>query len=267
MKKLLLIGFLFYHFTAQAQILNVERERLENHDSSNIWLGSLGLGFNLQQQQTRVLTWTNSVNVAYITPKNQLMFIGNYENVNGEGEDLVQNGYLHTRLNLGWKEKFSYEIFGQAQFDQVRGINNRLLAGAGIRWQPLTYEREYTTLAFGPGIMYEHEDWSFAEQDSVTDFIKTSTYLNIQSSLTENIDLNWIGYYQARFESLDKPRLSTEISVNFKLRKNVMFSTQFSLLYDAAPVVPTDDLIYTWDNVISINLEHKTKRKKRPPTE
>jgi len=263
-KYLIIVAFFCYHFSSMAQILNVERDRLEAHDSSTMWLGNVGLGFNLQQQQTRVLTWTNSLNMAYVTPKNKLMFIGSYENINGEGEDLVQNGYFHTRLNLGWKKKVIYELFAQAQFDEVRGINQRLLSGGALRFQPLGYDHENTTFAIAPGLMYEYEDWTFGEYDSTTSVIKTSSYINLHTTLSEKIELNVVGYYQARLDYLHKPRLSSDITLNLKLSKNLVFGTQFSVLYDSAPVVPTDKLIYTWDNVLSLTIEHHSKRKKKP---
>ncbi len=264
MKKYLLIFsvLMCYHFSSTAQILNVERDRLEAHDSGSVWLGNLGLGFNLQQQQTRILTWSNSLNLAYITPKNKLMFIGNYENMNGEGEVLAQNGYFHTRLNLGWKNKVIYELFTQAQFDQVRGINQRFLAGGALRYQPLGYDHKSITFAIAPGLMYEYENWSFGEQDSITSVIKTSSYLNLHTSISENIEFNMVGYYQARLSHLHQPRLSSDIALNFKVTKNLTLGTQFSILYDFAPVVPTDQLIYTWDNVLSFTIERRSKHKK-----
>lgn len=245
-----------------AQILNIERKRLETYDSGRVWLGNVSVGFDLQQKQTRVATWQGMLNLAHITPKNKLMFVADYENVNGEGEDLIRSGYLHTRLNLNWQKKRTYELFTQVQFDQVRGINKRFLVGGTIRFQPLNYAHKHTTMAIAPGVMYEYEDWTFKKQDSITSIPKISSYIHLHTNFIKNIELNVIAYYQARFDFVHQPRVSMDIALNYKLNKYFAVGTQFSMLYDSAPVMPIDKWVYTWNNMITFAIDRYARKHK-----
>ncbi len=246
----LLVGAAWVALSAQAQILNIEKSRLEK-DSTKRWMGNMEFLFSVQQQQVRVTNFAAAVNLSYFSAQHQYIALGNLDLVKVRNEQVISNGYGHLRLNLLYKKAFSYELFSQAQYDEVRGMNHRYLAGGGIRWK--IQDGEKLTLAFGTGAMYEDESWSFAEQDSTTQLLKSSSYLSYHHTITEHFEVNLIGYYQARYDYFDRPRLIGDINFNFKISEHFTFTSKFLVLYDAAPIVPIDKLIYTFENGIQIN--------------
>jgi hypothetical protein len=114
-------------------------------------------------------------------------------------------------------------------------------------------DSEKLTVAFGSGLMYEDESWSFSEQDSATQFLKSTSYFAYHHELNKVLEVNLIGYYQARFDYyFDRPRIIGDANLNVEISEHFSFVSKFVILYDAAPVVPIDKLIYNFQNGIKI---------------
>lgn len=242
--------FVFLGNSAWAQILNIEKSRLET-DSTKQWLGNMEFLFSIQEQQVRVTNFALSTNISYFSNLHQYIAIGNLDLVKVQNEQVISNGYAHLRVNFFHHNKISYEVFSQGQYDEVRGMEKRLLAGGNLRWK--IEDNDKLTVAVGSGLMYEDEKWSFAEVDSTTQLLKSSTYLSYHHQIAEKFEVNLIGYYQGRFDYFDKPRLIGDLNLNFGISKHFTFTSQFVVLYDAAPIVPIDKLIYTFENGLQIN--------------
>ncbi len=71
------------------------------------------------------------------------------------GARVINNGYAHLRYTRMQWIHFGMEIYGQAQFDKIRLLQRRLIAGAGLRAVFLDTERFGGWL--GSGYMYEYE--------------------------------------------------------------------------------------------------------------
>ncbi len=251
-KKMLII-LVFLIFSQQivySQILNIEKSRLEG-DSIKSILGNIEFLFSIQEQQVRVTNFASLLNTSYFSELHQYIVIGNINLVKVSNEQVISNGYGHFRVNFLHDNVFSCEVFTQGQYDEVRGMNRRFLAGGGIRWK--IKDSEKLTFAVGSGTMYEDESWSFAEVDSTTQVMKSSTYISYHHQLAEKFEINLIGYYQARFDFFDKPRLTGDINFNMGISEHLTFTSKFVVLYDAAPIVPIEKLIYTFENGLQIN--------------
>lgn len=243
------IVFVILSQVGAAQILNVEKDRIEQ-DTSRVWLGSANLTFNLRKQQVDVLTLTAFSNTVRLTDQHSYMLISNMSLIKVSGAQVISDGYAHLRANLMRKHKLSYELFTQKQYDQSRGMRNRELAGAGVRYKLLSNNR--FTLAVGSGAMYEYEVWHFEQSDSTTRLIKSTNYATLHAKISQHIEANIIGYYQARFDWLDQPRLIADANILVSINKHFSFTTRIITFYDASPVVPVNRFIYSLTNGLAL---------------
>jgi len=234
---------------AQSQILNIEKARLDN-DTLNKFLGNVNLGMTLKQRNTQVFSFNSGLNLTQATKLHNYILIGTSQLIKIEDSDVISDASLHARANLMKRKSVSYELFVQGQYDDARGLNYRFLTGGGTRFR-LRYS-DKITLALSTGIMYEEEEWQVDDNFALTQYAKSTNYLSAQNQFTDNFEINFIVYYQARFNHFFEPRVFSDINLNFSISKLLSFNSKFSTIYDAAPVVPIREWFYTFSNGLTI---------------
>ncbi|MFD2244929.1 DUF481 domain-containing protein [Pontibacter ruber] len=270
----LLIILLFKLFlatpAAKAQILNIERARVERDDTINYFTGKGGLNFSMfnrnagKNNPNNFLQLTLTGDVAFITAKHSYLLLNyyNYLLINYDNREqrntIASNGYSHLRVNFYRKRKLSYELFTQFQADLARGLERRVLTGGGLRYALL--RREKATIFAGTGLMHEHERWNDPEQEGakrVSDLPKSTNYLSLKAKLTEQVETNSIAYYQTGYDkSIDRfrNRVSGDVGLNVKLSDHVSLRTNFSCTYEDRPIIPITRFIYAITNGIQVGL-------------
>lgn len=260
------IKFAYVFFTLMAscfshlglgQILNVEKSRIKD-DSANYFVGKIGLSFTLHNRDEDE-TGTNifigliaNTNTAYLSAKNSYILI-NYVNYTALGDqEASHTGYTHFRTNFSRQKKVSTETFTQYQYDLGRGLRSRWLIGAGLRIKLV--ENESTTFIFGPGLMYEYEDWVSpieGQESRKVDLIKSSNYVSLNKKLTDQVNLNTIAYYQTGYDDnieSFRHRVSGELNLTINITQKLSLATAFNCTFEDRPVVPVNKFIYTITN-------------------
>jgi hypothetical protein len=234
-----------------AQILNIEKERQEMEvNDSTVWRGNFIFGFDLTRQQNTVLQFNNDDYLLLMTPQHAYIWIGHINLIKSEGENVISEGYFHHRINFWRNRKLSAETFAQYQYNETRGLMNRGLVGATPR---LTLKAsEKLDVAIGTGVMYEWEEWKLEENKALTRLVKSTNYINIHAKFTENTELMFIAYYQARFDRFVHPRISGDANFRAKLSKHISFNLKFVPYYDAAPVIRIEKWNYEITSGIGI---------------
>ncbi|QHT66066.1 DUF481 domain-containing protein [Rhodocytophaga rosea] len=240
----LCISFLIC-FSASGQILNIEKDRIDS-DTANVWLGNIGLTFNTRSQQVQVLTFNAFSNVVYLSRKHSYIFISNNNLIRIKGQDVISDGYGHFRIHFLRRKKLSAETFAQAQYDESRGMHERELAGAGIRYH--IHHSDQLNLAAGLGAMYEHERWALEGNDSTTSVVKSTNYFSLHWKISKHAEFNFINYYQARFSAFFHPRIISDASLIISINRHFAFTTRFVATYDALPVIPVNKYVYSLTN-------------------
>ena len=247
-KKLLFlyftICFLFLHCTNSfSQILNIEKDRQEiQKTDSMVWRGNFVLAFDLTKQQNTVLQIDNDDYLLLLTPKHAYIWIGHINLIKSQGENVISEGYFHHRINFWKDKKLSYEVFAQYQYNETRGLINRGLLGATPR---LTlHASDKLDFAIGTGAMYEWEEWKLEENYALTRLFKSTNYINVHAKLTENTELIFITYYQARFDRFFHPRISGDANIRIKLAKHISFNLHYMPYYDSEPLIPINKWNY-----------------------
>ncbi len=247
----LFLYIFFLAYPVRTQILNVEKERKTLNDTTTKWIGNMNFGFNLQKRENPVLTFSNVNNLAYISKKHLYLFINDINFTQVSNNSVVSNGYAHVRINFWNRNKVSTEFFAQAQYDQIRGLKQRLLAG--IVGRLLAVNTERSLLAIGFGNIYEYEVWSFEGENAQTRLFKNSSYLSLTHNFNPNFYINLIIYYQARWDLFLKPRIIGDLSCSIKISDKVNFSIAYFIWNDSKPVVSVDNLIYSLTSGLKIN--------------
>ncbi|GAB4336305.1 MAG: hypothetical protein OHK0038_14490 [Flammeovirgaceae bacterium] len=249
MKKIMFfISFLIYIsfiHNSYSQILNIERQR-DYDDTLDNWKGYISTQIDVQKQQVQTIMLGYNENVTYYGHINNYSIISEAHLLKVKGSDILSNGYIHLRANFFKRKKVSYEFFGQGQYDEARGLKERLLVGSGLRFHKEVSHK--FSAAIGNGLMYEFEHWNFKDIDSTTIFLKNTNYVSFHYEANNMLNIILTGYYQARFETFDKPRIIGDFSLDIKLGKKLRYTVRYSILHDAIPVVPINKTIYSLRN-------------------
>ncbi len=260
LRTLVLIIVIFTSLICSAQILNVEKSRISG-DSANYFLGSAGFDFSLYDRSVTSedqIIYTNlglNVDLAYISENHLYLNITKLKYKTATGSKPIRAGYTHFRANFMWVKPLSHELYGQLQFDGGRGMDFRGLSGGGLRLR--IAQTPSFNLYAGLGAMYETEEWRHPNIDTLitNNQLKTSSYISTRLKLSDTFDFNLVAYYQGGNDADDqifRNRLNLDTNLLLKISELLTFSASFSCAYDAQPVVPVQEFIYTLNNGIML---------------
>ena len=242
---LFLILSLFLADVVKSQVLNVERVRADADTTG--WTGELGADFSLNKYNDQIIKVGGQANAAYFSKKHGYLLLSNIDLVNVDGNSLVSNGYIHLRSTLLRKQQLSPEFFVQYQYNNNLGLQNRALAGTGIRYTFLS--RPNLRGHISTGFMYEFEEWGLSNDLSVkNEYIKSTSNLVVRGQLNPQTSLTMIGYYQARPDRFFKPRATSENQLNIRMSRSITFRVSFTMTYDVEPVIDVPNLTYELKN-------------------
>jgi Protein of unknown function, DUF481 len=253
---------LISYSTAQGQVLRVDKNHLES-DSAGYFTLSAEANFSLDNRSVSpdekvVYSRLSSMaDLLYVSKHHAYILINSIEYQSSTNETPFSTGYTHFRINFRRQHKLSYETYAQIQYDEVRRMRLRIMAGGGIRFTVI--DKEGVDIHLGSGVMYEMEKWREIENDPSSDFYKEmpklSNYLGIEFVLTKQVNLNLWGMYQTGYDSPDdiiRNRYAAEASLNFIMSKRVIWMNRFTYYYDAQPVIPINPAFYQITNGLRI---------------
>ncbi|MDG2139165.1 MAG: hypothetical protein P8J77_03055, partial [Flavobacteriales bacterium] len=130
MRYIFLFVFLFFSSPIFSQIIYIEE--IEESDEKG-WSGAVELEYDYSKSteidiefiNTSFLQWNN---------ENWIFFLLNEIDFNRAGDvDFANDGHQHFRISYHVKDNYTIELFAQNQHDLVHNIENRGLAGLGMR--------------------------------------------------------------------------------------------------------------------------------------
>jgi hypothetical protein len=256
-----LAGTLALSPSLEAQILNIEKKRLEQNEDEYL-TGNVGLRFNYHnrsptlQRPARVMSTGLASHVGYFLEPHAYMLINEYQlHVINENE-IVNTGFSHARTELWRRETLNLEAYGQYQYDRPRGLDRRLLAGIGPRLRLIA--NPTLNLTVGVGAMYEQEHWTHPETGALVTarFVKSTNYLSVRINVSEQVDLNGIVYYQSGYDRTVeqlRQRVSGEANLLVKIIDTLSITSSVTASYETRPIVPIIPLIYSTMNGIQFD--------------
>ena len=245
----------------RAQILNADRSAPGSDSAKSELHAFINLGLDINQEEERVLKFKTSSEILYQFQKNVLILLSQYDITSAENVKLINAGYSHLRFRINRDARIQPEAFAQYQWNGVRGMKSRLLAGANMRFQ--VKKDSLTSAYLAIGLMDERETWDYRSvpvekvplnaADRETDFVKLNSYVNLNRKLSPHVGAAFMVYLQARpNKNIVYPRISPLLNVNFRISRNLSMAMMFSGMYDRKPVVPIRKFFYDFSTAINV---------------
>lgn len=260
---LVLICLLFqFPQESQAQILNIERERLEK-DTANTWITNGTVGLRIYNRSAAaddpvdMFGYNGAINTIYFSQNHTYAAIGQIDYLKINDNDFLNFGFLHFRSHMYYRNKSSWEIFTQVSYDNFRGLDPRVLVGTGLRQRLIDTDR--SSMHLGLGVLFESEWWEHPELEETVDvqYLKSTNYLSFRHSINEIVDFNAIVYYQYGYDrdlSISRNRTSGTINLNTRLSRVFSFTNSFEFSYEDKPIVPITRYIFNFKTGLTISL-------------
>lgn len=234
MRYLPLLLLILSSSLVHGQILNAESLRKVTDTSG--WSGSASVRFAHSKSVNTFYSVGSDIHVQYKMGKHLVLLKNQINFQKIDDQDFNDSGILHLRYNNRFAERWAWEVFGQAQYNNVSLIDFRGLFGAGHRFKATTSEKYKVYL--GSLVMYEHEELN----DMVTPIqrdVRLSSYLSFSFYPTDNISIVSTTYYQPRIDEFSDHRVSSETSIVVQIYKDLGLNISHWFIYDAFPAVGT----------------------------
>ena len=245
----------------QAQILNIDKTDTTDYVRHAIFDFNLNSGLEIDKQKTVLYDATNTAEAMLQQYRELFILAASYRFTYNGPDDILNAGFIHLRYRHNYKNKLQPEPFVQYQWDNKRGIEHRILAGANLRYNITKGQRfEFNC---GLGLMYEEEKWDYVGVDSAklpddvtpitNNFTKINSYLRFTWDPNSNNDITFNVFLQTRPDRF-KPRLAPHAQWNVKAGRHVALSISFTGMYDTAPVVPIEKFYFSLSNGVLLDL-------------
>lgn len=247
--------FILFSIQTTAQVLNMDRITAPA-DSLRKWKVIVMAGTNFSSQND-IFDLNARVDITrFLKRKHVLMGVFTNSFTSIEGKNVQNFGYFHLRYRNNDSKKISAEYFLQSQWDDLRGMINRYLAGANLRIRIM--DTKTLDIYTGIGLMYEQEKWNYDGVASnkiplfhpafiYTNEIKINQYLKISAKLFKTTDLTFTNFIQTRPDkNFTSPRIADFLQWNIPVSKRFSINFNFDSIYDAAPVVPIRYFYYNY---------------------
>ena len=231
----LIIISIFHTLSLSSQIVNVDSKR-QSDEQGLSGITEFKFDFNKSVQTD----WEFS-NITYLQWDNEKwsVLILNETNLDrAAGIDFSNDGYQHLRISKDLNKIYRIESYLQNQYDPIRDIKNRKLAGLGVRMKFIK------SCFFGLSTFYEKEELT---NETIND-IRISSSLQLKFDFEKNISISTTTYYQPSTKNLNDSKSSNETILLINLNDRLSISNTLSTNYDTNPAKDIPNLIYRFEN-------------------
>ncbi len=243
-----IIGILMYYH-ASAQVINIEAERIKTDTTG--WAGSAEADFSVYKNNYVVYNLGSDIHVQYKTKKSLFLLLNNISFVsvdypNVEDTPFENAGFQHFRYNYKITDRFVWEAFLQAQYNEPLGIDWRFLAGTGPRYKIIGSDKFRLYAA----ALYMYEKEKNPEFEDAVDVHRLSSYVSFTIAPNDKFNLVSTTYYQPALSDLSDYRISSTTNLKIYMSERFYFKADYSILFDTAPATGVDPTVYSFDNGI-----------------
>lgn len=235
MTKVALFMLLIICKTADAQLINIENQRVQSDSIRRVTI--LDLLYNYQNNNEEELSQINSsVTHQYKSKnfKNYFLILGNIDYSLANGNELSNSGLVHFRYNRKLNLRLKMEAFTQYQYNKLLGIEMRNLIGIGMRYK--INKSEKAVLYVGSLVMQEFEKTNDA--NDIKSYQRLSNYLSFSfKNNAKSIEFSSVIYYQPNLNLLADYRLNNQTSISLNISSKLQFVNSINVGFDTyAPI-------------------------------
>ena len=231
----IIIISIFYTWKVSSQIVNVDSKR-QSQEKGLSGITEFKFDFNKSVQTD----WEFS-NITYLQWDNEkwsILLLNETNLDRAAGIDFSNDGYQHLRISKHLNKIYTLESYLQNQYDPVRDIKNRKLAGLGVRFNFIK------SCFLGLSTLYEKEELT---NETIND-IRISSSLQIKFDFGKKLSLSTTTYYQPSTKNLKDSKSSNETVLLINLNNKLSISNTLSTNYDTNPANNIPNLIYSFEN-------------------
>ncbi len=241
LKILLFFGCFVFPLLLAAQV-NTEKFRKYSDKKGLLFNAHLGLGYS--DGNTQYTSVDGNLRLDYNATKNNYFIVTNYEFKETKTSKVENKGFVHLRGIHPFSEVFAIEGFLQQEYNEFILLEDRKLAGAGLRTTLLNIDSEKDTVShfsihLGTGAMYEREVYKVGEVEKV-EVIKhpyrVTTYLTLDWTVSDRVSCWAVGYYQPNMESIHDFRSIFESGIEIWIIGKLYLNVNVSYRYNNEPV-------------------------------
>ena len=254
MKQIVLItSFIICLFTCNAQLVNVESQRIQSDSVRRS--GNANLSFSYQENNNKSLIQLRS-SVVYQwktkSLKDILLVLGNYNFSRTQVQRLSNSAFGHVRYNRKLSDLVRYELYSQVQYNQLLNLRVRYLTGTGLRFK--FRSKKLFKSYLGISAFYEYEENQELTRTFINDF-RMSNYLVLSLVLPKSKgELTSTTYYQPNFERLNDFRISNQTILVVNFTNRLAFTSSFSYFFDRFPPANIAQETINFENGIRLRL-------------
>ncbi len=243
MKFSIITIFLLMSNIAIAQLVNIESKRMQT-DSIRFVLKN-DFSFKYTNNNGKYISQFNNALSTQAKSKDlrKIYFLlGNYHLIRTANQDFRNSWFLHLRFNYKLTDLFRIESYIQGQNNELLDINERYLAGTGIRFKLIG--REHLRMYLATAYLYEEEISDELDQQNFNH--RNSSYFSITaSSPNDKIILINTAYFQPLFKDFNDYTFLDQLKIELKINKQIHVFGIGSYYYDN--ITPRERAQYSTD--------------------
>ena len=242
-----ILTIILINSSVYGQVVNVEKKR---KIETNGFQGTMTVGFEMFDNGSNIMQFNNTIDLQYKKNAHTLLLLNNLNFMRIDEENIMNSGFQHLRYNYTLKDSsfLTFELFGQHQYNPIKLLTQRLIAGMGPRFK--LFDTPKAQIFVATPVMYEYEKLSDS-LTSITRLIRLDFYTSIRWQLSKTLKMKSITYYQPHLSNFADYRISSETLFSFKITNKMAFSTGFEAIFDSDPPEDIQKLFYYWRNKLS----------------
>jgi putative salt-induced outer membrane protein YdiY len=172
----------------------------------------------------------------YSSGDHLIIGIANANYKTSKGSTIISRVFEHLRYRYHISDRVLAEVYGQHEFDGIKRLKLRALAGVGPKVEVLR-DKSYG-LNLGVSYMLEYEE---LQNDGPADAGATdlqhrsSAYIVGRYELDDRVQFFETMYVQPRLTGASDYRILNDAQISFTITKRLSFATSFNISYDANP--------------------------------
>ncbi|MBD3257658.1 DUF481 domain-containing protein, partial [candidate division GN15 bacterium] len=173
--------------------------------------------------------------------------ISEFTSVQSDGGSIVNDGFSHLRYNYQASSLMVIEAFLQGQYDRSQDLQQRYLAGGGLRL--IAIETDRYGVAVGVSSMYE---WEELTSGATTSLARSSNYLSLSAEKKKAWSLSTTTYVQPAWEDFGDTRVLIESDLSVDLATFLAVTADVTYRHDSEPPSGTKHYDLTLKNGLKV---------------
>jgi len=231
--------FIAFFICTSFSFAQVNTEKFRKENGAKGFSGKVSLAAGFASGNSEFVNVKSGARIDYSVKNFDFFIVGNYEFQQAKEEKIVNKAFAHLRSIITLTPALLLEFFLQKEFNQFILLEDRNLAGSGLRLDVIRLfsgtEDSLVEIYWGSGLMFENERYNISVSPK-TNLFRSTNYLTIKWQITNNFSFTTINYFQFDVKRLHDYRILSDAGFNFSITEDLAFNSSLSWRYDNEPV-------------------------------